>query len=51
VALDEERLATGVIFRSDRESYDEGLTADRERPIVDHDISDVDISESVAQFM
>jgi 2-oxoglutarate/2-oxoacid ferredoxin oxidoreductase subunit beta len=51
-ALDEENLATGIIYREDvRESYDADLPPDEKAPLVDHDISKIDISETMETFL
>ncbi|RME32085.1 2-oxoacid:ferredoxin oxidoreductase subunit beta [Candidatus Woesearchaeota archaeon] len=48
-ALDEERLGTGIFYQDSRGAYDAQLAAERV-PLVDHDLSSIDISESMEQF-
>lgn len=50
LAFDEERLATGILYQDDREAYDEDVPAET-APLVEHDISNVDITESMQQFV
>jgi 2-oxoglutarate ferredoxin oxidoreductase subunit beta len=53
LALDEKKLATGILYQDNREAYDEGAPAEKEElpPLVDHDIENVDITESMNQFV
>ncbi len=51
LALDRKRLATGIFYQDARAAYDEEVPAERGEPLVDRDISDVDITESVEQFI
>lgn len=48
-ALDEERLGLGLFYVSKRGTYDASLSAE-EVPLVDHDLSKVDIRESMELF-
>ena len=47
-ALDENKLATGLIYTSEREAYDEDLEA---RGVVDADLAKVDITETMNEFI
>jgi len=51
LALDPNHLWTGIIYQDAREAYDEDVPAERGEPIIDHDLKNIDISESVKQFM
>jgi 2-oxoglutarate ferredoxin oxidoreductase subunit beta len=46
LALDEkdERLATGVFYRTERGAYEDELPQLKDAPLVEHDIGDVDVS-------
>ncbi len=50
IALDEEKLATGIFYQDSREAYDQDVPAEKGDALVDHDISDIDITESMEQF-
>jgi len=49
-ALDSERLGTGIFYQDKREAYDEDVPAEHGKPFVDHDIENVNITESMEQF-
>jgi hypothetical protein len=48
VALDEEHLATGVIYADKREPYDGELGT---RGVVDEELSSIDITETMDEFV
>ncbi len=50
-AIDESRLATGIFYQDEREAYDEDVPAERGLPLVDHDLSKTDITQTMNEFM
>ncbi len=49
-ALDEERLATGIFFQGERRPYHDELRVEGGEPLVNHDISNVEIGGTMEQF-
>lgn len=45
-----DRLATGVIYREEKPTYEDGLDQLKDGPLVGQNISDIDISEVLARF-
>ncbi len=50
-ALDLERLGTGIFYQDKREAYDQDVPAEQGKPLIDHDLDNIDITESMEQFV
>ncbi len=50
-AIDETRLATGIFYQDEREPYDQDVPGERGVPLVDHDLSEADITRTMNEFL
>jgi len=49
-ALETEKIPTGIFFRTERPSYEDGLKQIERKPLVEHIISDVDINKLLNNY-
>lgn len=47
----EKRIATGIFYQVQQSQYEEHISALKDKPLVEHDISDIDISPLYKEFM
>ncbi|MBR9692548.1 2-oxoacid:ferredoxin oxidoreductase subunit beta [Candidatus Woesearchaeota archaeon] len=50
-ALDLTKLGTGIFYQDKREAYDEGVPAEKGKALIDHDLENIDLTESYTQFV
>lgn len=50
-ALDQKRLGTGIFYQDKREAYDEDVPAEQGTPLAEQELKEIDITESMEQFV